>query len=248
MKSPAELDLIRRAAYVTSLAHRAVFRTIEPGMNEFEAHGLIEYYFRRHGADRPSFATIVGSGPNSTTLHYNAADRFMNAGEVVVMDIGASYRGYAADITRTVPVSGRFSAEQRAIYGIVLAAQKAAEALVRPGATWQQLNQAADSVLAHGLAELGLIDAPDATYQCGQGRCQQLRLFYMHGLGHGIGLEVHDPELSYFGPMREGSAFTIEPGIYVRADALDFLSPTPANRAMIDRLSPRRRALPRTSG
>ncbi len=238
VKSPAELDLIRRSAYVTALAHRAVMRTIEPGMNEFEGQSLIEYYFRRHGADRPSFATIVGSGPNSTTLHYNAADRFMNAGEVVVMDIGASYRGYAADVTRTVPVSGTFSPEQRAVYEVVLAAQKAAEARVRPGATWQQLSQASDSVLAHGLARLGLIDSAGATYDCGQGRCPQYRIYYMHGLGHGIGLEVHDPEVSYYGPMRIGSAFTIEPGIYVRADALDFLPDTPGNRAMIGRLRP----------
>ena len=237
-KSPAELDLIRRSAYVTALAHRAVMRTLEPGMNEFEGQSLIEYYFRRHGAERPSFATIVGSGPNSTTLHYNAADRFMNAGEVVVMDIGASYRGYAADVTRTVPVSGTFSPEQRAVYEIVLAAQKAAEARARPGATWQQLNQASDSVLAHGMARLGLIDSPEATYDCGQGRCPQFRIYYMHGLGHGIGLDVHDPEVSYYGPIRVGSAFTIEPGIYVRADALDYLPDTPDNRAMVARLRP----------
>lgn len=237
-KSPVELDLIRRAAYITVLAHRAAMRTMEPEMNEFEVQALIEYFFRRHGADRPSFSTIVGSGPNSTTLHYNADDRFMSAGEVVVMDIGASYRGYAADITRTVPVSGRFSPEQRAIYEIVLGAQKAAEARVRPGATWQQLGAAADSVLAHGLARLGLIDAPDATYRCAQGECPQFRLFYMHGLGHGIGLDVHDPDVSYFGPIRAGSAFTIEPGIYVRADALDFLPDTPENRAMTERLRP----------
>src|SRR5690606_24191225 len=116
VKTPAELDLIRRAAYVTVLAHRAAARTLEPGMNEFEIQALIEYTFRRHGAERPGFASIVGSGPNSTTLHYNANDRFMQAGEVVVMDIGAAYRGYTADVTRTLPVSGTFSPEQRQVY------------------------------------------------------------------------------------------------------------------------------------
>src|SRR5215207_5277644 len=118
-KSPAELDLIRKAVTITVEAQRDAMRAIEPGMNEFEIQSLIEYTFRRSGADRPSFSTIVCSGPNSTTLHYNADDRFMNAGEVVVMDIGASYRGYAADVTRTVPVSGTFTPDQRAIYQMV---------------------------------------------------------------------------------------------------------------------------------
>lgn len=241
-KSAAELDLIRRAVYITALAQRAAMRSVEPGMNEFEIQALIEYFFRRNGAERPSFATIVGSGPNSTTLHYNADDRFMRAGETVVMDMGASYRGYAADVTRTVPVSGTFTPEQRAIYEIVLRAQKAAEAEARPGATLQGISQTAAGVIAKGLAELGLIEAPDATYDCraaeGSGRCPQWRLFYLHGLSHGIGLDVHDPDNSYFGPFRVGSAFTIEPGIYVRGDALNHLPDTPGNRALRERLAP----------
>ena len=241
-KTPAELDRIRRAVAITALAHRAAMQSIEPGMNEFEIQALIEYTFRRNGAERPGFASIVGSGPNSVTLHYNADDRFMRAGETVVMDIGASYRGYSADVTRTVPVSGRFSPDQRAIYETVLAAQKAAEAVARPGASWRDLNTAAARTVAEGLARLGLIDAPTATYDCGAGggpaRCQQYRLFFMHGLGHGIGLDVHDPDASYFGAFQVGSAFTIEPGIYVRADALDHLPDTPENRAMIQRLRP----------
>lgn len=237
-KSPAELDHLRRAILVTVLAHREAARALEPGMNEFELEALIEGTFRRNGADGPAFASIVGSGPNSTTLHYRAADRFTRPGEVVVMDIGASYRGYAADVTRTLPVSGTFTPEQRALYEIVLAAQKAAEAEVRPGATWARLNAAASRVLAEGLARLGLIESPGATYDCGGRECAQLSLFYMHGLGHGIGLEVHDPDVSYGGAFREGSAFTLEPGLYVRADALDHLPDTPANRALAARLRP----------
>ena len=131
---------------------------------------------------------------------------------------------------------------KRQIYEVVLAAQKAAESLVRPGATWQQLNAAANAVLVDGLARLGLIESPTATYQCDTptagAMCPQYRLFYMHGLGHGIGLAVHDPDVSYFGAMQERSAFSIEPGIYVRADALDFLPDTPQNREMIARLGP----------
>jgi Xaa-Pro aminopeptidase len=139
-KSTAELDLLRRAVWITNIAHTEILRTIEPGLHEFEIQALLEYTFRRYGADRPSFASIVGSGPNSTTLHYNENDRLMRAGDVVVIDIGASYRGYAADVTRTLPVGGRFSPEQRSIYEVVLAAQKAAEELARPGATMGQLS------------------------------------------------------------------------------------------------------------
>ena len=239
-KSPAEIDRIRRAVYITALAQRAAMRTLEAGMNEFEIQGLIEYTFRRHGAEHPSFATIVGSGPNSTTLHYRAADRFMQPGETVVMDIGASYDGYAADVTRTVPTDGVFTEEQRAVYEIVLAAQKAAESRIRVGATWQELNAEANRVVAEGLTRLGLIESPTATYQCtaAGNSCPQWRLFYMHGLGHGIGLEVHDPDLSFSSPFRPGNVFTIEPGIYVRADALDHLPPSPANSALAAKLRP----------
>jgi Xaa-Pro aminopeptidase len=240
VKSPTELDLIRRAVEISVLAHREGMRSTLPGMNEFEIQALVEYTFRRNGAERPAYSSIVGSGPNSTTLHYRDADRFMQDGEVLLMDVGASYRGHAADVTRTFPVNGTFSERQREIYGIVLAAQLAAERLAAPGSLRRQLEEAANAVLSDGLARVGLIDAPDATYDCAQGSCLQYRIFYMHGLGHGVGLDVHDPDtgFSYGEPFRVGNAFTIEPGIYVRADAFDYLDDTPANRAMISRLRP----------
>ena len=238
-KSAAELDLIRKAVQITVQAHREAARALEPGQNEFEMQALIEYTFRRNGADRPSFATIVGSGPNSTVLHYNADDRFMQAGEVVVMDIGASYRGYAADVTRTYPVSGRFSPTQREIYQIVRDAQAAAERNAKPGMDAQVMSDSAAATIAAGLARLGLIESANATYDCGNGRsCPQLQLYYMHGLGHGIGLEVHDPEQYYFtGVIAEGSAFTLEPGIYVRAQLLEILPDTPRNRQVRQRIA-----------
>lgn len=241
-KTPAELDLLRRAIFITTLAHREAARAVEPGMNEFEIHALIEATFRRYGAERPGFGSIVGSGPNSTTLHYRAADRFMQPGEMLVMDIGAAYGGYTADVTRTVPVNGRFNPEQRAVYEIVLAAQKAAEQAVRPGVTMAALGDVAAGVLSEGLARLGLIESPTATYDCemnGQrGECPQYTLFYMHGVGHGIGLDVHDPDAGYSTGFVLGSAFTIEPGIYVRGDVLDYLPDTPRNRAMAERIRP----------
>jgi Xaa-Pro aminopeptidase len=242
-KSPAELDLIRKSAEITVEAQKNAMRAIEPGMNEFEIQSLIEYTFRRNGADRPSFATIVGSGPNSTTLHYNADDRFMNAGEVVVMDIGASYRGYAADVTRTVPVSGTFTPEQRTIYQIVRDAQSAAERQAKVGARAALMSDSAAATLAAGLARLGLIESPTATYDCGSAQqlqpCGQLELYYMHGIGHGIGLEVHDPDQFYFtGTIAAGSAYTIEPGIYVRENLLEILPKTSRNAALIAKIRP----------
>jgi Xaa-Pro aminopeptidase len=243
IKSPAELDRIRRAVHISVLAHREAMRSVEPGMNEFEVRALLEYYFRRYGAEGPAYGSIVGSGPNSTILHYQASDRFMNADDVLLIDAAASYAGYAADVTRTFPVNGVFSPEQRAIYEVVLAAQKAAESRIREGATWADLNAAANHELRNGLARLGLIDGPDGTYECGgpggTAACPQFRLWYMHGLGHGVGLAVHDPDISELpGGFRPGSAVTIEPGIYVRPDILDHLSDTQANRDLIARLRP----------
>lgn len=248
IKSPTERALIRRAVELTVLAHREAMRALEPGMNEFELQALIEYTFRRNGADRPGFASIVGSGPNATTLHYNTNDRFIQAGETVVIDIGALYKGYSADVTRTLPASGTFTPEQRAVYGIVRDAQAAAERQVRIGGSARAMRDSSDATLASGLARLGLIDAPGATYECSpDGRqCPQAQLFTIHGLSHGIGLEVHDPEAWYFtGTFADGSAFTIEPGLYIRANLVDDVIPaTPANdgyRARLAALLPKYR-------
>jgi Xaa-Pro aminopeptidase len=242
-KSPIELAFIRQAVDITVRAHNEALRALEPGMNEFELQALIEYTFRRNGADRPAFASIVGSGPNSTTLHYNRNDRFIEAGDVIVMDVGASYKGYAADVTRTLPASGTFSPEQRAIYRLVRDAQAAAERQAKVGAPAGRMADSASATLAAGLARLGLIESPTGRFDCdvdgARRECAQLALYYMHGLGHGIGLEVHDPDQYYFaGVIRPGSAFTIEPGIYVRANVLDILPETPRNRALAARLRP----------
>jgi Xaa-Pro aminopeptidase len=236
-KSPEELSLIRRAVEITVQAQREAIQTIRPRMFEYEIEALIEYAFRRSGSERPSFATIVGSGPNSTILHYNVNDRAAQPGEVIVMDIGASYRGYAADVTRTVPANGSYSAEQRQVYQIVRDAQSAAERQAKPGASAQLMSDSATAVLAAGLTRLGLIESPDATYDAPGQQMPQYTLYYMHGLGHGIGLEVHDPDQFYFtGTIAEGSAFTIEPGIYVRSNLLETLPDTPRNRALTTRI------------
>jgi Xaa-Pro aminopeptidase len=242
VKSPAELDFIRRAASITVGAEKDAMKFIDPGVNEFEVQALIEYDFRRNGADRPSFSSIVGSGPNSTTLHYSANDRFIEKNDMIVMDIGASYRGYAADVTRSVPASGTFSPAQRDIYSAVRAAQSAAEKAGAVNGSGRVMSQAADVSLDESLSKLGLIEAPGATYDCSADsaqQCTQRSLYYMHGLGHGIGLDVHDPGASSAGgTLVPGSAFTIEPGIYVRENLLDIIPKTPKNNALIAKITP----------
>lgn len=239
IKSEAELERLRLAAEISARGHLAAFALTQPGIGEWELQAAAEQVWRRESGDVPGYASIVGSGANATTLHYGANTRVAQAGEVIVMDMATQFDGYSADITRTVPVSGRFSPAQREIYDIVLAAQKAAEAQVAVGARWGALTGAATMALAQGLARVGLIDSPAATYDCGSTArprsCPQLSLFYMHGLGHGIGLDVHDPDQYEQGAIGIGSAFTIEPGIYVRENLPQILPETPNNAAYLQR-------------
>jgi Xaa-Pro aminopeptidase len=241
LKSETEVALIRAAIELTTRAHEETMRMVAPGWNEFEVQALVEYTFRRNGAERPSFASIAGSADNSTTLHYTRNDRPMAAGELMVLDIGASYAGYSADVTRTLPLNGRFNAEQRAIYTLVRQAQIAGEKATQVGAPQRASGLAAAQTLAEGLTQLGLLEGSDATYDCdrsGQRSCRQLGLFYMHGLGHGIGLEVHDPDLSDGGNWTAGSVVTIEPGVYVRRNLAEVLPDTPKNRQLLKKLGP----------
>lgn len=240
-KSAAELERIRISSEISARGHVAAMRLVQPGIVEFELQAAAEGVWRGEGADGPSYGSIVGSGPNSTTLHYNRNDRVAQAGEMIVMDMAAYFDGYAADITRTVPVSRRFTAEQRAIYQIVLDAHKAAERQIRIDAPARAMTDSATAVLAAGLTAVGLIESPSATYECGTAdqprNCSQMSLFYMHGLGHGIGLLVHDPDqYTATGKFAVGSAFTIEPGIYVRGNLLGIIPDSPRNREVKARI------------
>ncbi|MFL5617184.1 MAG: aminopeptidase P family protein [Gemmatimonadaceae bacterium] len=246
-KSDAELAQLRRAADVTSAALRETIARIRPGTREYEIQALIEYGFRSRGADRPGFATNVSAGTNATIVHHRATDDVADAGALVLMDVGAAWQGYTADVTRTVPASGRFTPEQRAVYQLVRDAQAAAERLARPGASVREMSDTARAVIARGLAKLGLIEGEDASFDppwvasctTTPAACRQSNLFYSHGLGHGIGLEVHDPAFAA-GPMgptlARGDAFTIEPGVYVNRQRLLLLPATPRNRAFVARV------------
>jgi Xaa-Pro aminopeptidase len=247
-KSPAELAMLRRAIDITVEGQNEAMRSVRPGMYEYEVDALLLDAFRRTGGDGAAFVSIVGSGPNSTQYHYNANDRRMEAGDVVVLDIGAGYGGYAADVTRTVPVSGRFTPAQREVYRIVRDAQAAAEKMVKPGSAFSAWRDAAQAVVAKGVARLGLTEGPDATFdppwadqcQANPVACTQAFLYMAHGLGHGIGLEVHDRPHPWYGTgtFAEGDVFTTEPGVYVSTRLLDILPDTPKNRAMIAKVRP----------
>ncbi|HEX6587998.1 MAG TPA: aminopeptidase P N-terminal domain-containing protein [Longimicrobiales bacterium] len=247
-KTDAEVALLRDAISITVDALETAMRVIEPGMNEGEVEAVIEYTFRVGGADGAGFGSIVGSGPNATSYHYRANDRDMQANDVVVMDVGAIVDGYTADVTRTVPVDGSFSAEQRAIYEIVLEAQQAAVREIRPGAAQRTGDQAMRQVIARGLAGLGLVQSADARIdppwarpeQCERTPvplpCTQAYLYMAHGLGHGIGLEVHDVgghSYAFTPRWTEGEVFTVEPGIYVSEMLLDMLPDTERNAEFI---------------
>ena len=209
VKSESEQTLLRFAIERSMEAHRAAMAELRPGMHEYEIAALMEYTFERAGCERPGYAPIVGSGSNATVLHYDSNRRQMQAGEVVVIDVGAECGGYTADITRTLPVEGKFSERQREIYEIVLGAQKAALAAAKPGMTLARTGEnslyriAYDYINTHGKDKNG----------------EPLGKYFIHGLGHHIGLEVHDAGDSARA-LEPGMILTIEPGIYIPEENL----------------------------
>jgi len=251
VKSPAEIALLRKAVSISVLGEVAAMKAVHPGANEGQIQALTDYTFRMAGASGASFRAIIGSGPNSTSYHYRANDRDMQAGEVVVMDMGALYDGYAGDVTRTIPVNGTYTADQAAVYTIVRSAQQAAADVARPGAPVGDGDKAIRAIMATELAKLGLTEGPDASIDppwADAARCErvpvvcsQAFLYMAHGPGHGIGLEVHDAggySYSPTGIFQLNEVFTIEPGVYISTALLDMLPDTPKNRAFIAKVRP----------
>lgn len=216
-KDAGELKLMQKAADISVAAHEAAMRAAKPGITEYQLQAELEYVFRRSDAV-PAYGSIVGAGANACVLHYHANSATARDGELVLIDAGAEYRGYAADITRTFPVNGRFSKPQRAIHDLVCAAQAAALEQARPGVPYEAGHVAAVRTLTEGLLELGLL----------KGRLEKniaeerYKRFYRHKTGHWLGLDVHDVgEYRVDGQSRllePGMVFTIEPGLYIGAD------------------------------
>lgn len=241
-KSPAEIALLRKAAEISAEGHRAAMTAPAPS-HEYELQAVLEYTFTRLGATRPAYGSIVGSGLNGTQLHYMKDRGETKPGDVIVIDAAAEYEGYAADITRTIPVSGTYTPDQRAIYQLVRDAQAAAERNAKPGKSAAAAQDSSVAVRARGLAKLGLIESEDATFDppwqanCDRtpAMCKQGMLWMIHGISHGLGLAVHDPAQFSFGDRvyKPGDVFTIEPGIYVSGRMLDALPNTPKNKAFI---------------
>lgn len=235
-KSPWELRLLEHATDITAEAFHRVYAFISPGAYEYELQAEFEYTFHRHNAGW-GYPCIIGGGANATTLHYETNQDLLPANGLVLMDCGAEYDHYTVDITRTIPVSGKFTKEQAEIYRLVYAAQMEAIKLIRPGIVLSSPGTRLNSnpiytrsaeIIKEGLLRLGLITSKDN---------DEYRTWFMHGSTHWIGMNVHDVG-NYATPLAPGMVFTVEPGIYIRPDALDVLPKTPENEKFIAAVRP----------
>jgi Xaa-Pro aminopeptidase len=217
LKDSHEQNLMRRAARIASGAHRRAMQSTRPGRSEYEVEAELLYEFRRNGAQFPAYSPIVAGGTNACVLHYVANDAPLRDGDLLLIDAGCELDGYASDITRTFPVNGHFSGAQREVYEIVLDAQRAAIAAVKPGTSWIAPHDAAVRVLAQGMLDLKLLSGSlDAVLEK-----ETYKRFYMHRTGHWLGLDVHDAGEYRRGgewrPLAPGMALTVEPGLYIRS-------------------------------
>ncbi len=220
-KTPDELAHMRQAIDIACEAHREAMRTARPGMHEYEIEALVDFTFRRRGATGPAYPSIVAGGANATVLHYTANDRPLGGDDLLLIDAGAERAGYCADVTRTWPVGRRFSPAQRDCYQAVLAAQLAAIGAAKAGTTLEAIHKTAVRVLAEALATMGLLGGSvDEIVEK-----ETYRRFYMHRTSHWLGRDVHDVGRYKLGdaprPLEPGMVFTVEPGLYVPADAED---------------------------
>ncbi|GBG15604.1 Xaa-Pro aminopeptidase [Novimethylophilus kurashikiensis] len=216
IKDGAEIDAMKRAAAISSAGHAQAMRACRPGMAEYELEAELTYEFRRRGGDAHAYTPIVAGGANACVLHYVSNDKLLNDNTLVLIDAGCEVEGYAADITRTFPVGGRFTPAQRDVYEIVLAAQAAAIEATKPGNHFMDPHDAALKVLAQGMIDLKLLQGSvEGVLESGD-----YRRFYMHRTGHWLGLDVHDAgeykEGDAWTTLVPGMALTVEPGMYIR--------------------------------
>jgi Xaa-Pro aminopeptidase len=218
IKSAAEIKLMRKAADISAEAHCRAMRFCQPGQYEYQLQAEIEHQFMTSGATGPAYTSIVGGGKNACILHYIENQSALKSGDLVLIDAGCEYQNYAADITRTFPINGKFSTAQAAIYDIVLAAQTAAISCITPGVTYDQANKATIEVITQGLVELGILKG-DVDQLIAEGAYRE---FYMHSVSHWLGMDVHDVGdykiNNQWRVYEAGMLLTIEPGIYIAAD------------------------------
>lgn len=203
-KDEQEVALIREAIHLTDEGLKNVMRNLTPGMKEYQAQADFEYSIKRNGADGMAFPTIAGSGINGTMLHYETNREVCEDGTLLLLDLGAKYNGYCADITRTYPVNGKFTERQRQVYDIVLAANRKVVEEAKPGMTTVELNNICKKVLAEGCIKLGLIEKEE-----------EIGKYYMHGVSHHLGIDVHDVTVDSNRKLRPGAIITDEPGLYI---------------------------------
>ncbi|UJP02550.1 MAG: Xaa-Pro aminopeptidase [Nitrosomonas sp.] len=216
IKDTGELQVMQRAVDISAQAHQRAMQTVRPGMREFEIEAELLYTFYRHGAQAPAYTSIVAGGANACVLHYVQNDAELKSGDLLLIDAGCELDGYASDITRTFPVNGKFTAAQRDVYQLVLAAQAAAIAQVQPEKCWNDPHQAALHVLVQGFIDLGLCQGSvDAVLES-----EDYKRFYMHRTGHWLGMDVHDAgeykQKGEWRALQPGMVLTVEPGCYIR--------------------------------
>ena len=229
IKTPYEQQVLGRSVEISADAHIEGMRAARPGRWEYEVEAAIEATFLRNGALSWGYPSIVGSGPNATVLHYLASTRQMQDGDLLLVDAAGNFQGLTGDITRTYPVNGRFTPAQRSIYEIVLRAQQAGIQAARPDGKVEDIVRAVRQVIGDGLAEIGFVTA-----RSGSARDEQISLWMPHDPVHGIGMDVHDP----LGDLKPGAAFVIEPGLYIRLDALARLPSSASRTEEARRLTP----------
>ena len=227
-KSPYELRLMQHAVDISIEGHQRAQAVAPRSRWEYEVEAELDYTFKRRNADNWGYPSIVGSGPNATTLHYVESQGRVRPGDLILIDAGAEYDHYSADVTRTFPAGGKFSPAQAEIYNVVLAAQEAAFRAIRPGAHFSDAHNAAADVIRDGLLRLGLVTDRNS---------DQYRVWFMHGTSHFLGMNVHDVS-PRGGRLEAGMVFTVEPGIYVRSDALEHLPKTPENEKFVAAVRP----------
>jgi Xaa-Pro aminopeptidase len=229
-KSPYELRLMQHAVDISIEGHQRAQAVASRAKWEYEVEAELDYTYKRRNADNWGYPSIVGCGPNATTLHYEESQGRVKPGDLLLMDAAAEYEHYSADVTRTFPVSGKFTPAQAEVYQIVLAAQEAAFRAVKPGARLSDVHNAAAEVIRDGLLRLGLITERNSL--------AQNRVWFMHGTSHWLGMNVHDVSVRGDDRLDTGMVFTVEPGIYVRPDALDNLPKTAENEKFIAAVRP----------